>query len=580
MLSKLKSFFNRSDVKWTILLVFAIVIFLHDLGGSGMYSAQEGRAGIIVRNMVDSGDYGTMVFKGRDTTEKPIFYYWICLASSMQFGNNEFGIRLPSAIASIICVIMAALFGRRIYGENTGILAGLILATMISFINFGRIARIDIVLAAFYTVAMYFMYCGYAESKKGNWKLYIFYAVLGLSVLVKGPVTVVLAGLTAICLAIKERSWRVFWELKPISGFIIGSAITLPWYIREGIRTHGEYTTGFLISHNIKRFTGIDSEFGGGKKKNVLFYIPNIIGGTLPWSIFLPFGLWKFWQKRKSLSNGTWFLIFWALVVFAFFSLSAYKRADYLLPLYPAIAVLIAQYIIKLEENSFKLASYWKIATAGFGVLLLGFLTLVRSGIATKLATICLSDKVPCISERDARSALKIFEMINTNSGAIILAVLITLIILSLLGMLMQKGRCVYAAVLLAFSIWTVHWMTTEFVLPYADSYKSLRDYALEFKSRINRNEMIAHVRAENLEELVFYLPNDYDEIWYTKELLDANGKLKYKYLIFREETFDSLDENIKIQIREVVRTRPEHQYPSVFCISEEEAKKLDPVKR
>ena len=73
MLSKLKSFFNRSDVKWTILLVFAIVIFLHDLGGSGMYSAQEGRAGIIVRNMVDSGDYGTMVFKGRDTTEKPIF---------------------------------------------------------------------------------------------------------------------------------------------------------------------------------------------------------------------------------------------------------------------------------------------------------------------------------------------------------------------------------------------------------------------------------------------------------------------------------------------------------------------------
>jgi 4-amino-4-deoxy-L-arabinose transferase-like glycosyltransferase len=83
-----------------------------------MYAPQEGRAGIIVRNMTDSGDYLTMQFKGHDTSEKPICFYWLCLASSKIFGFNEFAFRFPSALASCLGVLLAYLLGRRIYCER------------------------------------------------------------------------------------------------------------------------------------------------------------------------------------------------------------------------------------------------------------------------------------------------------------------------------------------------------------------------------------------------------------------------------------------------------------------------------
>ena len=144
--------------------------------------------------------------------------YWFYAIAGKIFGVNEFSVRLPSVIAAIATVILTCWLGGRIYGAGTGLLAGYMLATMFSFVNLGRIARIDIILCAFYTLSMLFLYLGYFEKRKPNRLLYLFYIVLALSVLVKGPVSAVLAGLTALLLAVKERNWRMLWDLKPVSG--------------------------------------------------------------------------------------------------------------------------------------------------------------------------------------------------------------------------------------------------------------------------------------------------------------------------------------------------------------------------
>ncbi|MDD5727486.1 MAG: glycosyltransferase family 39 protein, partial [Victivallales bacterium] len=237
----LKEFFRQSQIQWLLLALFAAVILSVNVWSDGIYSAQEGRAAIVARQMLTGGNWLHLDIEGAHNTEKPVMCYWFYALSGALFGVNEFSVRLPSIIAALVTVLLACSLGTRIYGRQTGLLAGYLLASMAGFVNLGRLARIDMVLCAFYTASMYLLYTGYFEKMKANRHLYLFYLVLALSVMVKGPVSVALVGLTVVVLAIKERNWKIFWELKPLSGLIIGLAINAPWYAYEIIRTQGEF---------------------------------------------------------------------------------------------------------------------------------------------------------------------------------------------------------------------------------------------------------------------------------------------------------------------------------------------------
>ncbi|MFA7230890.1 MAG: glycosyltransferase family 39 protein [Victivallaceae bacterium] len=286
------SFVKQKKIQWLLLTMFAVIVFFVNIGSDGIYAAQESRAAIVAQNMISSGNILHVAIKGEPATEKPILCYWFYAISGRIFGVNEFSVRLPSVIAAVASVLMACWLGSRIYGAATGFISGYILASMIGFINLGRLARIDIVLCAFFTAAMLFLYTGYFEKRKANWHLYLFYITLGLSVLLKGPVTVVLAALVVLCMAFKDRNLKMLWELKPVSGFIIGSIITIPWFTYETCRTHGDFALDFFINQNIRRFTGIDMSYCDGKRKTFFYYFPKFFANALPWSLLVPFCLY------------------------------------------------------------------------------------------------------------------------------------------------------------------------------------------------------------------------------------------------------------------------------------------------
>jgi 4-amino-4-deoxy-L-arabinose transferase-like glycosyltransferase len=550
------------------LTALTLILFFANLGDSGMYAAQEGRAGIVVRNMVESGDYFTIQFKGHDVTEKPIFFYWLCLASYKIFGFTEFGIRFPAAASAALGVLLAYVMGRRIYGEKTGLFAALILATCISFVHFGRIARIDIVLGVAFGWTMYLLYRGYFEEMKANWRLYFFYVALGVCVLIKGPVAVALAGFAVVLFALVRRDWRIFWELKPLSGLAIGALITCPWFAYQWVKTNGEYTSKFLLSHNVERFLDISGTYGGGKRKPFLFYVPNLFAGALPWSIFLPFGAWKFWKSVRSLRPQTWFLLCWFLAVFIFFSLSAYKRPDYLTPLYPALAVLFARLITRMQEESSKLSRWWLWGFGAIAGVLAIALALLKSGLLSKATALALDDNVPFVSVRDAQSALQLFDLASAQFGLVCLLSALALGFLFFCCRLFERGKLLKGAVAIAALAFVCHLVFIFFVGPHEDSFKTLKKESLAYLQALPPAAPVNYCMVENVEELIFYIRNDYAEDPVPDKILNSDGKPRLPALVIRESVYEKLPEKVKGQFSVVVRTPPGHQYPTVYCLA------------
>jgi len=226
--NSISKLFLDQPARWLLLIAFAMMAFSFRLGSRGLSSSQEARAAIITRNMFKSGDYFSPVIHGDETGQKPIFFYWTAAASCFLLGTNEVGVRFPSMLGAILSVVFTVLLARKIYDENIAFLAGLILATMTNFVHFGRTARIDMVLTAFLTASLYLLYRGYIEERKANWLLYLFYVVLAISVLTKGPVGVVLIGGIVLFYAWREKNWKILWEVKPVSGLFIGLAIACP----------------------------------------------------------------------------------------------------------------------------------------------------------------------------------------------------------------------------------------------------------------------------------------------------------------------------------------------------------------
>lgn len=555
-----------SRLKWFILFFFSLVILTINLKEPGIYSTQEGNAGLIVRNMLETGNYLSTYIKDAHNTEKPILSYLFCLVSCLIFGLNEIGLRMPSAIAALATVMMAAFLGKKIYNEKVGLLSGFVLATMLSFANLGRIARIDIILCAFFMLAMVLLYKGYIEHNKPRYHLYLFYIVLALSVLVKGPVSVVLAGMIIFLYALHQRNWKLFWDIKPLSGLAIGVLIACPWYIYESIRTSGEFAWDFLWNQNMTRFLG-NTTYCDGQRKNVFFYFPNLFFGALPWSLFIPAAIVLTCKKHRQLSRQTAFLLIWALAVFIFFTISFIKRGDYILPLYPALAILIARYIIHLCDSGKRASKLWMIPWFACLLFIAGTMALVQSGFLRRFATAALSDQTPYIGLGDAGFLLTFCDFIEPHIFPSTVIALIFLAVLFLCGRQFESGKTLrgtYTVIGICFFFYVLYFAILQ---PVMDKYRSTKDFCLEAGRHIDKNETIAYYKVWNM-EAIFYVNRKYDKVWRDVEIINyKTGETKYNYFICPKDVYEIEDARLKKRLEVLASTIDRHQEPLVLCV-------------
>lgn len=340
-----------------LVLVLAICafFFFFGLGAFGLVGADEPRYAQIGREMLVRHDWIVPTLNGQPWLEKPVLLYWREMVAYNIFGVHDWAARIPAAANAAALVIVILFFMRR-FRSGSELGAAIIAASSAAIIGFARGASTDMLLASPFCVAM-LAWWAWHETGRKLW-LGIFYALLAIGALAKGPVSPVLAVLIVGAYAWLRRDGKIFLRSLWLPGFAIFFAIVLPWYVAVQIKVP-QFFRVFFLQHNLERFgTNLYQH-----SQPFWYYIPVFLLAVLPWTVFTLPALWDAlrngWAILRSRreegaddSAEDWlvqFLLIWILVPVIFFSISRSKLPGYILPAIPAAAMLTAAYLHRAQ---------------------------------------------------------------------------------------------------------------------------------------------------------------------------------------------------------------------------------------
>ena len=327
-----------------LLLAVCGALFLARSASLPLMDPDEARCAIIVRNMLRDGDWIVPHLEGKVYFDKPAPFFWLAAIARHFTGNVELAGRLVAALAALGAVLAAWALGRRMFGPVSGLLAGFFLATMGEFLFMARWYRMDMPFVAAMWAAFWWFWRQerppQESQEKASGSQWIgFYAFCGVSTLFKGPAGLVLPALAiAAYFMLSGRPRRILEFFNPL-GILVYLLIAAPWYVLIILR-ESNYVHEFFYNQNIERFLHPVGSHG----LSGFIYIPVLLGGVMPWTIYLVGAVVRYfprrWKNRNSCPEA---LFLWcaALVPFVFFSLSKTKLLGYILPVMPPLAVLI-----------------------------------------------------------------------------------------------------------------------------------------------------------------------------------------------------------------------------------------------
>jgi hypothetical protein len=316
---------------------------------------------------------------------KPPLFHWLGALCSFGLGElSEFTIRLPSAVLAIVGVLLTYYAGSVLWGVEAGLVAGLILATSFEWLRAATTARVDMTLTACMVMAYVFFLFLYRQHAVSLWQALLFFGCLGLATLSKGPVGAVLPGLTILVFLALRRDFAFVRQLHLVPGIAVFLVIAGSWYGLAVWQGGGEFFTKQIMKENVLRFFA-SGMAGAGHEHPFYYFIPNLLLGMAPWSLFLtPLGIFLY-QRRKTLhEQGFLYLIVWAVTVFVFYSAASSKRSVYILPIYPAVALLLGAWWQELRHGSVVLPPAFTWILFGGGYVCLGILTVALLGVGSQ----------------------------------------------------------------------------------------------------------------------------------------------------------------------------------------------------
>jgi asparagine N-glycosylation enzyme membrane subunit Stt3 len=364
MKKRLSNLWNHPAGQVGLLLAFCFALFFVNLGQWDLWNPDEPRYAQVAREMVNGGDWTLMHFNGKIYADKPPLFFWlIALSSALWGGLTSFSVRFPSAAFGTLTVLLTFLIGRHLYSFRTGLLSGLILATSLEFAYLTTRGNIDATLTFFTTASLYCFFkwykntathpsplpVGEREEPTGNqilkgskrpFIIYGFYIGMALATLAKGPVGFILPLLVCFVYLVVQKDWNGIKRMKLIQGMILFIIIVLAWYVPALIKGGKEYFDETIMLHTVDRFAK-----GTSHIRPFYYYLYNFPADFLPWIFFLPAAIaYGFSGVRAGIKREFLFLFVWFAVIFIFFSFSKGKRGLYLLPLFPAVSLMVGQW--------------------------------------------------------------------------------------------------------------------------------------------------------------------------------------------------------------------------------------------
>ena len=378
---------NNYNKAFTIVCVIAVMLTVPFLGLTDFYSKGEPREAVVAYTMVEHGNWILPINNGGDIPYKPPFFHWcIALFSLLQGHVSEFTSRLPSALALVAMSVGGFVFFAKRKNANMALLATLLSLTAFEVHRAGINCRVDMVNTAFMVGALFLMFRWWERGKHTMPWL----AILCMSgaTLTKGPVGMLLpcAVMGVFMLTQRESLWSTVWRLGLTA--LLSLVLPLCWYYAAYLQGGDEFLR-LIKEENIDRLLG---KMAYESHENPFWYnFLTLITGWLPYTLLFVFSLfvlpWKRFSKsgfmqsvRRAEPMQVFVWLAFGLILF-FYCIPKSKRSVYLLPCYPFMAWLMAQYVVWLVANRLSAVKAYAWLMGVLGVVLSVAFVVLKTGV-------------------------------------------------------------------------------------------------------------------------------------------------------------------------------------------------------
>ncbi|MBN2368925.1 MAG: glycosyltransferase family 39 protein [Vicinamibacteria bacterium] len=337
---------SRSHAVHVSLLALAVIALLLPAGGTGTLERAEVYFMTGARSMVERGDWLIPYYRGTPFFDKPALTYWLVAAAFRVFGVTPGAARVVPALCALLCLILTVRLGAQLFDRRSALAGGVVLATTLPFLSFGRIVMSDMPMTLCTTAAAALIIRALHAPAPA-----IIYptigAVLGFGFLAKGPIALILP-----CLAILPFVFGMRRRAPiPSPGAVLlavccFAATGLSWYVSVVARFGWAPLDYFFLRENLERFSGSTFDLGRGPG----YYLITYFAQGFPWSLLLPWAVMRaIKEKEGDSARHARRLLFALALMVAPLSLARGKLDYYLLPLYPLAALVIGRHLATVE---------------------------------------------------------------------------------------------------------------------------------------------------------------------------------------------------------------------------------------
>ncbi len=358
---------------WLLLLAVALIWF-GNLEYRKLVKPDEGRYAEIPREMVVSGDWTTPRLNELKYFEKPPLQYWATAVAYEVFGEHQWTSRLWAALTGFAGLLLTFFAGVRLFGREAGLYAALLLGGAMLYSMMAHINTLDMGVTLFISLGIFaFLLAQQSAGTKNHWML-LAWVALGFSVLSKGLMGLVLPGAALVLYSMLQRDLTLWKRMQWGYGLLLFFLVTAPWFYLV-MKANPEFFHFFFIHEHFERFTTKEH----GRYQPWYYFIPILLLGMLPWTLVMFRALVRSWQAGAGRAfSAERFLLIWAVFIYVFFSISKSKLPSYLLPMFPALALLMGQQLAQMRARQL----FWLVAP----VVPLAAMGLVLAAISSRFA--------------------------------------------------------------------------------------------------------------------------------------------------------------------------------------------------
>jgi 4-amino-4-deoxy-L-arabinose transferase-like glycosyltransferase len=520
-----------------IVLAVGTLLFLFNLGGRDLWEPDESRYAVVAREMRETGNWVLPHLNGEIYAEKPPLFFWLVNLSTFFLGENSgLANRLPSALAGLMTLWVTFLFGERLFHPRVGLLSALVLGTSFLFLQLSRWMMLDSLVTLFFLLTLYYFYRG-VEGEEGRRKYFLWAGLfMGCGVLTKGPLAFLPLPILFI-FTFFQKSLRKFWCRDLLLAFLLSAVIALIWWIPACWAGGKDYIHWLLYKQAVGTYVEGGAHF---HPEPFYFYFVRFPAEFIPWIVFLPtafiLGLRKEFDKRKEIL----FLTVWFSFLFLFFTFSTGKKDNYLLPLYPAAALMVGS----LWSFGFQSENGRKGFFFGFLLLTCLFLT----GIVLLL---------PGISEKVFPQKIDVQIVPYRSLGFFVFAYMLAGSFLALLLFFKKKKQAAFISLMIIYVFFYLH--LSYAIPPKFNSQRSTKAFSERILKRMGPGDELKTYGLES-NGLIYYTGKVYIENINNKErFLEILNSPQKVYIVTYQDIFDLLGKETGDEIHPIDREKVGH---------------------